>query len=172
MDSPAPTPSSGETTLSLPLLAAGVVVLVLGMILALFAWGGSMAIPEQELARRCAESTPQWDNYQEDIKAQVGARPVAEWSGIPVAASYALGMLRLQFRVEGPWANREAAIPLLIKEPGGSVLTGHGRGDRQGSASYTIPLPHAGESLPWVEVQYPHHRLRMTLDAKGTWQSP
>lgn len=165
-----PSPVSGEKPLSLAMIVAGTAGLALLAVFAVFTWTNAASIPDQELARRCAVSTPQWDSYQEDVKGQVGARPVAEWNGKPIAAELTDGFIRVSFLVTGSWAARECAIPILIKDPGGEIRIGHGRGDREGNVVYSLPLPpsHA-TTLPWLEIQYPHHRDRLAFDADGRW---
>ncbi len=166
------TPASGEKPLSLAMIAAGTAGLALLAVFAVFAWTNAASIPDQELARRCAASAPQWDSYQEDVKGQVGARPVAEWKGKPVSAEVSRGVIRISFAIVGSWAGRECAIPILIKEPGGEIRTGQGRGDREGNAVYSLPLgPSESTSVPWIEIQYPHHRERLLLDSSGRWSA-
>jgi hypothetical protein len=169
---------SGDTpTLEEPTLSLRGLALVLGgfffvCLIAAMAWVNATGISEEELAQRCETSVPHWDNYQEDIKGQVGARPVALWKGRPLSAQVSPGRVEVRFEIAGDWAAREASVPLLLKDPGGAILVGRGKGDGMGSATYVFELPESETlSVPWVEVQYPHHRERLPLDAKGHWQA-
>ncbi len=161
-----------EPTLSLGALAGVLGAIFLVCLIVAMAWVNATGISEEELASRCAESVPHWDNYQEDIKGQVGARPVALWQGRPLRAQANGPMVEVEFEVTGEWATREAAVPLLLKEPGGAIIVGRGMGNGSGGATYTFELPTIEQSrLPWIEVQYPHHRERLPLDAAGQWQA-
>jgi len=168
-DTPEP---HAEPTLSLGALAGILGTIFFVCLIVAMAWVNATGISEEELAARCAESVPHWDNYQEDIKGQVGARPVALWQGKPVRAHATDMKVEVEFEVSGEWANREAAVPLLLKEPGGAIIVGRGKGNGSGGATYTFELPSADQSrLPWIEVQYPHHRERLPLDATGHWKA-
>ena len=170
-EAPAP-PHSPEPMLGLGALAAGLGLFLLTCLIVALSWVNSTELSEDDLAERCAQSVPRWDSYQEDIKGQVGARPVAQWLGVPASASAVNGTVTVTFTVNGPWAERAAAVPIIIKDPTGAVLVAHGKGDGAGTVSYEITLPGAEQSsVPWLEVQYPHHRERLPLNAEGLWQA-
>ena len=158
--------------LGLGALAAGLGLFLLTCLIVALSWVNSTELSEDDLAERCAQSVPRWDSYQEDIKGQVGARPVAQWLGKPVSASAKAGAVAIDFEVTGPWAARIAAVPIIVKDPAGAVLVAHGTGDSAGTVTYEITLPGAEQpSVPWLEVQYPHHRERLPLNAEGRWQA-
>ena len=126
-----------------------------------------------DLRRRVALSNPDWANYQEDIKAQIGAAPVAQWQGKPVRVWRDGAVIQVTFKLEGPWAERDMVIPVLIRDP-----LGHERRH----LSYSLQLPEviysfqlgeeASEALiPWIVVKYPHHEERLTLDSTGRWSA-
>jgi hypothetical protein len=153
-------------------LAVGLGLFLLTCLIVALSWVNSTELSEEDLAARCADSTPRWDSYQEDIKGQVGARPVAQWLGKPVSASANTGAVAVTFQVTGPWAQRTAAVPIIVKDPAGAVRVAHGTGDGAGTVDYKITLPGSEQSsVPWLEVQYPHHRERLPLNAEGKWQA-
>jgi hypothetical protein len=156
-----------EAPLSLRTVFVGLVVLVLGAVLLSLTWVNAQGVSEEEIARRCAESSPHWDNYQEDIKGMIGAKPAAEWHGEPRSAQVEDRTLRVEFALTGSWATRPSAIPLLIKDPAGTIAVARGA-TKDGRSVYEAPV---SPSAPWVEVQYPHHRVRLNFDASGRWSA-
>lgn len=170
--SPAPAPGREEPTLSLGMLAGILGAIFLACLITAMAWVNATGLSEEELATRCETSEPHWDNYQEDIKGMIGARPVALWQGRPLSAHASAGKVHVRFEIIGDWAARAAAVPLLLKDPAGAILVGRGIGDGAGVATYTFELPGLDKlAVPWVEIQYPHHRERLPLDAQGNWQA-
>jgi len=129
-------------------------------------------LSSEELARRVAASRPEWANYQENIKGQIGATPVAEWDGEPIAASASESSLEITFRLSGPWASRELALPVLVRDPYGA-LHRHERAVRDGSLVryyFAREQPTNSSPLAWVEILYPHHEDRIVFDAAGKWK--
>ena len=163
-------PEPAPTALTLPRLAALISGLVLCGIIGVIAVAGRPEITAEELARRCAESVPTWDSYQEDIKGQIGAAPVAEWGGEPVWAALTEGVIRIALRVEPPWSERPCSLPILLRDPFGEVHLGRNAVQEDGVFVYRFTLranPDAG--LPWVEIHYPHQIRRLSLRSDGTW---
>lgn len=122
-------------------------------------------VSSAELLSRCQAAEPAWSNYDEDIKAQVGARPFAEWQGEPIAAEQTPEGLRITFRIHGPWAGRNAAMPILIRDGLGAV---------QRDTAAVFPEPGLvvyrfessrgfGLALDSVEVRYPRHIRRVLV---------
>ena len=60
----------------LTIAIAGLLLLVLGG--AVYLVSLSARVSEAEIARRCRESEPRWESYQEDVKGLIGAAPTAE----------------------------------------------------------------------------------------------
>lgn len=130
-------------------------------------------IDSEELARRCATSRPAWNGYQEDIK-EIGARPVAAWHGRPASARVSHPAIWVSFELTPPWSMWRAALPILLKTPEGAVLQSV-RSERDGPIRrYYFELPpDAGITTPpWLEVQYPHTRMRILLSEDGRWEAP
>ncbi len=151
----------------------GVVILVLAGALFLAYWVTGAPIDEAALARRVAESVPQWANYQEDIKGQIGARAVAQWRGRPVSAEWIGAMLDVEFELSGPWAGRDVALPILCHTPSGKFLRS-GEAMRNGEiVRYSFPAGDEESMLrpAWVELKYPHEERRIAFDEKGRWQA-
>lgn len=124
-----------------------------------------------DLMRRAALSNPDWANYQEDIKAQIGAAPVAQWRGHPVAVRREGALIHVTFRLEGPWAERAMVIPVLLRDPFGNETRHRGYEFTAPDVVYTFQLADeaARAPLPWVMVKYPHHEDRLPLDSDGEW---
>jgi len=115
------------------------------------------------LTERIAQSRPQWRNYQEDIKGQIGAALAAEWEGAPVAFLQEDASLTVLFEISGPWSARDAAMPVLIRDPAGHVLQNESARRQGNRVAYAFSLPSgASGPLPWVDVQYPHGQKRLT----------
>lgn len=139
---------------------------------ALAGCGGTVG--EAEIARRVEASVPTWQSYPEDIKAQVGAGPVAEWEGTVDEVRVEPEAIRVTFRLEGPWAARDAAMPLLLNEPFGGVRR-NSAAERQGDR-VTYLFDNAGREaavpVPWVELKFPGGERRIVLSQEGTWKNP
>jgi len=135
------------------------------LIVVLQTYMASNPIDAEELYRRCVQATPTWPNYDEDIKAQVGARPFAEWKGEPLSAIRDDEGLAVTFTLSGPWAERDAAMPILIRDALGTVQR-DGHWHRDGPhVVYRFPAESdsAVLSLDSVEVRYPHHTRRLLV---------
>jgi hypothetical protein len=133
----------------------------------------SSGLDETALARRAADSMPRWETYQEDIKAQVGARPVAEWSGAVEEVRVEPPRVVAAFRLSGPWAQRDAAVPVLMQGPLTEARR-HARVIREGDRIvYEFDVPELGsaQALPWIELKYPRQERRIALSPEGTWHA-
>ena len=129
-------------------------------------------VTDDELAERIAASHPGWNNYQEDIKAQIGAAQVARWEGRPIEASRNADSVVVTFEIEGLWEARDLAIPVLLRDPMGTTL-GESRVDfDRGLAHYTFSLTEnwVDSDIPWVDLQYPHRELRIVFRRDGSWR--
>jgi len=151
-------------------VACGVALFV--ALVLLFTIINSHELTSEELIRRCILSDPAWNGYQEDIK-EIGARPVAQWHGEPVALEVLQDGVRLTMRLEAPWDGWEAALPVLLKDPEEHVHRDV-RSERDGNLRiyHFSAIPGAGTSAPpWLEIQYPHTKRRIHLDPSGHWQA-
>ena len=155
-------------------IAVGLFVAGLVMLFGLLAWWNRAGVPAQELAERIAASEPEWANYQEDIKSQIGAKPVAEWMGEPISVAIEGTVATVTFELEGPWALRDFGLPILLREPFGGIHLPASATVETSRIAYQFNLPQEflTSPLPWVEIKYPHHERRLALDADGTWTAP
>ncbi|MBW7865081.1 MAG: hypothetical protein GX580_04480 [Candidatus Hydrogenedens sp.] len=131
---------------------------------------GASDPPDSEIARRCRESRPGWQSYQEDIKGQVGARLVAQWHGEIDAVRADGGNVTVSFRLSPPWDTRDAALPVLLRLPSGEELLQDTALREGGLRHYHFSLPEKSAPPPWVAVHYPHRERRVALDAAGEWR--
>jgi len=149
--------------LSMALVAA------LGFLIAFYAAVNRASVDPVEIAARCATAKPVWQNYQEDVKGQVGASATATWRGRPVRLETEGNTARLTMHVEPPWSDYDAAMPILLRDPLGHTVqndpTATGRVERV----YTFQLPGVA-GAPWVEIHYPHQERRLPLTS-GQWQA-
>ncbi|MBI1318040.1 MAG: hypothetical protein GC168_03690 [Candidatus Hydrogenedens sp.] len=160
----------GPAALTVPRIAGLLGLLIIGGIVGVIAVAGRPDIPLDELVRRCAQSTPTWDSYQEDIKGQIGAAPVAEWHGEPVWARHEGAVIEVAFSVSPPWNDYPCSLPMLLRDPFGEVHLARQAENLDGVFVYRFELrsnPDAG--LPWVEIHYPHQERRLSLRSDGTW---
>lgn len=145
---------------------------ILFSILALLA-GCSSGPTDAELAQRAAESHPAWQSYNEDIKAQMGAGPSAEWSGTLTQVACEAESIRATFQVTGPWAARDAAMPVLMREPTGHVF--QNRSSTREGALVTYVFERAdslrSEIPAWLEFHYPHGEQRVAFNGQGVWRA-
>lgn len=150
-----------------------VVLFVAGMLIGVACFSSGPAPSPEELVRRCAASQPAWNGYQEDIK-EIGAGPVARWQGRPLALSVVGKTIRLTMALESPWADWEAALPLLLKTPEGQVFRNAGYEHQPEGCVYLFETTtdHTTILPPWVDIQYPHTRKRLHLDGVGHWRAP
>jgi len=150
------------------LVAAVAVLAVLGVMQA------PPPVSPDELARRIAESRPTWANYDEDVKAQIGATPTAQWRGSPDAAQRDGATVRVTFRLSGPWAQqRQVAFPILLREPLGGIHRPARADCGDGRATYVFQLDDEAATgvLPWLEVKYPYGEKRLVLSEDGSWRA-
>ena len=148
------------------------VLVVLSAGLALVARMGAHKTDPAELVKRCAESHPAWVSYQEDIKGQVGAQPVALWRGRLAEVRQKADSITVTFQLEQPWAEYEAAVPILLRDPMGHDYQ-QDSVSREGSLRKYVFHLDAGSgasTLPWVEIHYPHTERRIALGTAGQWK--
>jgi len=154
-------------------IAAAIAVLLVAALIAVIAAVNAQDPDPAVLAQRCRASQPAWNGYQEDIK-EIGARPVARWHGEPISLICRTGEVRLVFALESPWDAWECALPMLLKDPEGRV-TRNDADERDGARRvYVFKRPETSTepAPPWLEIQYPHVKRRIFLDAKGEWHAP
>jgi len=120
------------------------------------------SLSNDELAARVAAFTPEWETYQESLKAEIGARPVAEWEGEPVSAERRTGHVVITVELQGPWAQRDFGLPLILRGPTLRTYAPATVEQKDGVAVYRFDVAE-GEALPWVEVQYPLGRRRIPV---------
>ena len=142
-------------------------------LLIVFTLQNRVSVSEEELKRRIEASAPQWANYQEDIKGQIGATPAAEWEGKPVSARIDGAALYVEFEMIGPWAAREIALPLLAHDPLGNTYQNTAAEFDGARTTYIFTLAEeaASGTLPWVEIKYPHHERRLVFSDDGVWEA-
>ncbi len=133
---------------------------------------GDVEVGPGEIARRCAAGKPTWESYQEDIKGQIGAGPVAAWSGHPVSVVLEAGEVTVDFTLEAPWAGYDAALPILLRDSFGTTCRHHTAERVDGLRRYHFQL--RGEALQrmpgWIELRYPHDEAWIPLDTEGRWR--
>ncbi len=152
--------------------AVAAVLLGLFAGVAMIARMGERQADPAELAKRCAESRPAWASYQEDIKGQVGAPPVARWRGRLVEVCQESGAITVTFLLESPWAEYEADMPVLLRDPMGHEHRQDQVKREGGTRRYIFHLDaQSGVSqLPWVEIHFPHTERRIALGTGGHWK--
>lgn len=127
----------------------------------------------EELTARIAASTPQWANYPEDLKAQIGAQPVASWIGHPVAATRADSAVEVTFRLAGRWGKEHhPGLPILLRDPLGNELKSDAAqcdANREIVYAFRYPEGSQNDALPWVEIMYPHQQRQLTFSRDGEW---
>ncbi|MBI4556847.1 MAG: hypothetical protein HY706_04625 [Candidatus Hydrogenedentes bacterium] len=149
------------------LLAAVTVLLVIG------AKVSSSGLSAEAITQRVLASHPTWQSYDEDIKAQIGAAPVAEWQGQPVAAQCDTETVRVTFRLTGPWAVRKTAIPVLLRDPLSGTHQNARTERKNGMATYVFEMPKSATSagMAWIEIKYPRGERRLILSPTGEWEA-
>jgi len=131
----------------------------------------------EELLMRCSVSRPTWENYHEDIKAQIGSAQVAAWrgniTGISLYTSEDTSTVEVQVSVavEGKWGSIEAAMPLLLRESYGHELLPQSITRDNDKRIYCYILPDSSTiSIPtWVELYTPAENRRFSLSSEGKW---
>lgn len=128
-------------------------------------------VSTEELAQRVQRSFPDWANYQEDLKGQLGATPVARWEGRPLRARVARSEVSIVFEVSGAWAEYDFALPILLKDHLGKVYRNRFTRHTNSEVEYIFHLTNRveGTSVPWIEVAYPHHLERLAFSDEGEW---
>ena len=133
--------------------------------------GDGAEVSPDELLRRCEVSQPHWESYQEDVKAQVGAGPIADWSGTPRAVSLTDKAILVDLDVAPPWDARDAAAPVLLRDAFGDTVRQDAvepLGDR--ILRYHFPRSGDPARVPaWVELRFPHGEAWLPLDTDGHW---
>jgi hypothetical protein len=131
---------------------------------------GVIVLPKQpvqpaSLAARVEAADPTWANYDEDVKAQVGARGFSEWRGEPVSARREGDVLQVEVALEGPWAGRSVALPLLLRTPLRVTYAPADAAVASGKATYRFELGRedAEASLSWVELRYPRGEATLNV---------
>jgi hypothetical protein len=146
------------------LFAAVVLALLIGLT-------ARAPISDEEIGRRIAESRPAWSNYDEDLKAQLGATPVAEWEGEPADVRWESGAISVVFELSGPWAERESAIPVLIELPTGETIQNDAALREGVEVVYRFSTPLKAPPR-WIAVRYPFYgERRIVLSDEGKWRS-
>jgi hypothetical protein len=127
-------------------------------------------VSEKELARRVMRSDPAWNNYDEDLKAQLGAAAVAEWEGKVTRIQWVSGVLQVSFIITGPWEQREFAIPILLQLPDSKIFRNDAAVREENKVTYRFST--ASEEPPqWVVVRYPFYgERRIVLNDEGVWE--
>lgn len=149
--------------------------IIFAFLVGILTYLNSQDIPEDELIRRCQTSHPEWLSYQEDVKGQVGAAPVAAWKGEPIEAVLAAnGRLFITFSLASPWAEYAAALPVLVRDPLGHVYQDESAERKNGARVYAFSLAEVQDpaQIPWIELRYPHTERRIPLDGAGLWRKP
>lgn len=141
------------------LVGIGVVVLSLAIVSSL----ARTPLTEDELAKRVLASEPTWESYQEDIKAEVGSAAAAEWQGEPTRAWFEFDTVRIAFAIRGKWGERTFGVPILARDPAGTVFRSSALERRDGEPIYAIPLPKdlSKITVSWIEVRYPGGTRRL-----------
>lgn len=116
----------------------------------------------QTVEERVRTCTPTWESYQETIKAEIGAGPVAQWTGSPTGAVYAAGEVTVTFRVEGPWADAGLAMPILMRGPDMNAQLPIDATVSGEYTTYRYTIDTAA-IVPWVDVRFPRATERMQL---------
>ena len=142
-------------------------------LMALGLWLGNVNVSPEELVIRCRESHPEWRRYQEDVKGQIGAKPIAAWEGRPVEAKQDGAKVVVVLQVAPPWAGYDAVLPILLRDPLGVVHSPESSQREGALCRYTFSLDADGvQTLPWFEVRFPRGEMRIALDARGCWREP
>ena len=143
----------------------------IGLLAAILLVGCGQGPSDNELAARIAQSNPAWESYQEDIKGQIGAGPVAEWGGDPSKLWMENDRIFIVFRLHGPWAAREAALPILLRDPSGHAQKNLcAERENGGTVRYMFTNPNPGTIPAWLEIKYPRTERRLVLSERGSWQ--
>lgn len=126
--------------------------------------------PDQVRARALA-AAPDWFRYDEDIKGQIGAAPVAAWHGAPEWVRIGPGGAEIAFTVTGAWRDYGAPLPILARDPFGKVhLANAGRWEDD---LFVYRLPELADAgIPWIELRYRRHETRVQIGTDGYGTAP
>jgi hypothetical protein len=125
------------------------------------------------LVRRCAACQPEWLSYDEDLKAAIGARAHAQWKGELFSVQVNARRILLTFRLEAPWAEYNAAVPLLVRTPAGRQYRTTKAETKNGLCVWRVErAPDAEDTPDWIEVRYPVNAKRVYLGPDGRWDTP
>ena len=149
----------------------GVLAAVVLFFVSFYAAVNSASVSPEEIVRRCRESRPVWQNYQEDVKGQIGARATATWHGEPLQLELVDGTARLTMRLSGPWIAYPVGMPILLRDPQGNTVQSIEAGPPGEERTCIFQLP-SKITPPWVEIHYPHAERRLALNATGSWRAP
>ncbi|HPO14457.1 MAG TPA: hypothetical protein PLI09_13525 [Candidatus Hydrogenedentes bacterium] len=149
-------------------------IVMLAALVAVVALVNSQGISREKLLARCLESKPQWERYQEEIKGEIGARYVAEWTGEVVSVKRNKGEVLAVFQLDGPWVSYGIPLPVLMRDPFGNdyCSTTATYSGKECTYRFELAKDTADAPLPWVEVHYPHQEIRLPLDEEGQWKKP
>lgn len=127
----------------------------------------------EELSRNAALSRPEWANYQEDIKAHLGATPAAQWKGRPVSAQLTGNVLEVIFELSGPWAEYGFVLPILMRDALGDERrqTAYVLDSPRVTYIFHLPERQGSTPIPWILIKYPNHEDRLVLDPQGAWKA-
>lgn len=117
------------------------------------------------LRERTANAAPSWNNYTEDLKAQLGATACAVWAGVPIGIRRESANIEITFTLEGPWREFSFGVPVLLMAPDGSIYRNQSCTVSQGKAVYGFKLKAEGAAMefPWVHVRFPTGEKRLGL---------
>jgi hypothetical protein len=122
----------------------------------------SPPLDAEALRAHAAQATPTWDNYDEDLKAQLGATPVALWMGHPLSFIVHPTGIEVLFAVSGPWKELQAQVPVLLRTPEGVVCPPVQAETQTAGHRYFFVLPEEFEAAPpWIELRFPRGERRL-----------
>jgi hypothetical protein len=123
-----------------------------------------------ELAVLVDRARPAWEDYGEDMKAALGAAPVARWSGRPVSAHIEGSRITVVFEVGLPWRDYRFGMPILIRDPLGHVHSPVSY--TQGTYEFSLDGFAPGAVIAWLEIRFPpNEERRIAFDRAGNWQA-
>jgi hypothetical protein len=125
---------------------------------------------EAELTQLVARARPAWENYGEDMKAALGATPVARWSGRPVLARLDRSKVYVEFELSPPWNEYVFGMPVLLRDPLGRVHRPASYEDN--TYTYSLAGFAPGAVIAWVELRFPpNEERRIAFDREGVWRA-
>lgn len=153
------------------MLRRGAAALILGALL--FAHGCDDSVrgsAPHELADLVKRARPAWEDYGEDMKAALGAAPVAQWTGRPVSARIRGSSVTIQFEVGPPWDDYAFGIPVLVRDPLGRVRSPRSYADH--TYEFTLDGFAPGAVVAWIEIRFPpNEERRIAFDQSGSWHA-